>query len=886
MNRNHRPAAEPASSRAWHTHTPESLAEELSTDLHQGLAQDEAARRLTQYGYNRLAEIKTPPAWQILLAQFNNLLIIILIIAAAISGFLLNEWLDAAAIGVILLLNALLGFIQEYRAEHALAALKKLAAPKARVVRNGTETVIPAEEVVPGDIVVLTAGDRVAADLRLTEAHMLCVDESSLTGESLPAEKNCRLLESVSLALGDRSNMLYSGTTTTRGRARGIAVATGQQTEMGRIVELVAAEKEKTPLQQELHSLGVRIAYICLGVCLIVLVCGLLRGHPWEIMFLTAISLAVAAIPEGLPAAVTVSLALGVKRMVRKNALVRRLHAVETLGSTTFICSDKTGTITVNRMRVERIVVAVDGRPQLLTISEAPRHAKQLQLLLKAYVLCNDVQKDPAGRYQGDPLEIALLVAAQELGIVPDRLQHDLPRIAEIPFEAERKAMSTIHRLDGQYIVFTKGAPEELFRLSTPAPSPEWTAVNQQLTACGYRTLAFALRQLTELPDPIEPATIETQLTFLGLAALSDPPRTEVKDAIATCHRAGIKVAMVTGDHRLTAETIAREVGLLPATGAPAENGPMLLTGPELEALPDEAFVRIAEGVRVYARVSPLQKVKIVRALKQRGHIVAMTGDGVNDAPALKLANIGVAMGITGTDVSKEAADMVLLDDNFATIVTAVDEGRTIFANLRKFVYFLLSCNLKEVLTVLFASLAGYPIVYPIQILWVNLITDGAPALALGVDPPDPQQMSRPPRNTRESILSLRNLSWLMVQGTILTLGSILAYILLRDVLHHNEAEIRTATFSILALAQLFHAFNFRVGNGRYFSTAALANRRLIWAVLASLFLQGLITFVPVLNTIFGTVPLTPEGLLIVVICSLAPVLIINLINQRRAVAA
>jgi Ca2+-transporting ATPase len=889
----------------WHTLTSEQVCRELATDCRSGLSETEAQARLARLGPNRLTETRPTPAWRLFLAQFEDLLIIILIIAALVSGIILKELLDAAAIGAILLLNALLGFIQEYRAEQALSALKKLVAPQARVIRGGVPAVIPAEGLAPGDLVELAAGDKAPADIRVSEAHVLAADESSLTGESAPVDKRVGALPATASALGDRVNMLYSGTTVTRGRGLGIVVATGDATEMGAVVELVAVKNEKTPLQAELKRLGTRIAFLCIGVSVVVLVSGGLHNHHWQLMLLTAISLAVAAIPEGLPAAVTVSLALGVKRMVAKNALVRRLHAVETLGSTTFICTDKTGTLTVNRMAVERLV----WQERILTVSEAraemtndecrvsnkeDKSSLSLRELVQGFVLCNDARKDPEGRVTGDPLEVGLYAAARELGVNPEALAAELPRQAEIPFDAERKAMSTIHREGDRYHVLVKGAPESVFAMCRPAPTARWTELNQQLTHAGFRTIAFAGKHIAQLPSAPTAENVETDLALFGLVALSDPPRTEVREAIATCRKAGIKVAMVTGDHRLTAEHVAREVGLGETDSGPVKDTrslghlatwplSLIITGPELDALSDAELAARVNDISIYARVSPLQKVKIVRALKDQGHIVAMTGDGVNDAPALRLADIGVAMGIAGTDVAKEASDMVLLDDNFATIVAAVREGRMIFANLRKFVYFLLSCNLKEVLSVLFASLVGYPIVLPIQLLWVNLITDGAPALALGVDPADEGMMSRPPRDARESILSAPNLLRLVVQGAILTLGSITAYVVLSSVLHRSDAEVRTAAFAILCLSQLFHAFNFRVGNRFFFSRGWLANRYLVGAVALSIALQAAITYQPALNRLFGTVPLPAVTLEIVLACSLIPVLVINLVNLLGA---
>jgi Ca2+-transporting ATPase len=876
-----RPATKRPDARLWHTLTPEQVCRELITDCRSGLSETEARARLARLGPNRLTETKPTPAWRIFLSQFQDLLILILIVAALVSGIVLKELLDAAAIGVILLLNALLGFIQEYRAEQALAALKKLVAPQARVIRGGVSAVIPAEGLVPGDLVELAAGDKVPADIRLSEVHVLAADESSLTGESAPVDKRVGILPASASALGDRVNMLYSGTTVTRGRGLGMVVATGDATEMGAVVELVAVVKEKTPLQTELKRLGARIGLLCLGASAVVLVSGGLHNHHWELMFLTAISLAVAAIPEGLPAAVTVSLALGVKRMVAKNALVRRLHAVETLGSTTFICTDKTGTLTVNRMTVERLV----WQEQVLTMDDARKRADELRELVQGFVLCSDVRKDPAGRVTGDPLEVGLYAAARELGVNPEALATELPRQAEVPFDAERKAMSTIHRERNGYHVLVKGAPEMVFAMCRPGPTARWTELNHELTGAGFRTIAFAWKQLAQLPPVLTAENVETDLTLLGLVALSDPPRAEVREAIATCRKAGIRVAMVTGDHRLTAENVAREVGLVEMTNDECgvtnekDKSSLVITGPELDAMPDDELAARVNDVSIYARVSPLQKVKIVRALKDQGHIVAMTGDGVNDAPALRLADIGVAMGIAGTDVAKEASDMVLLDDNFATIVTAVREGRKIFANLRKFIYFLLSCNISEVFTMLFASLTGLPILLPIQLLWVNLITDGAPALALGVDPEGEALMARPPRDARESILSGRYLLRILWQGMLLTMGTVAAYLIFRRKLAAAPDELRTIVFSVLVLSQLFHAFNFRVGRRFLFSGSLFRNRYLVGTFLLSIALQAAAIYLPILKPVFDAVPLPLPVLGMVVVCAFVPVLLINLLN-------
>lgn len=840
-----------------------------------GLETTAAEQRLAEYGPNSITEAKVVSPLKLFLAQFDDLLIIILIIAALISGVILRELVDTIAITVILLLNAILGFIQEYRAEHALAALKKMLAPVAKVLRQGFEHELPAAKLVPGDIIVINTGDRIPADCRIVESKLLAIDESSLTGESVPVEKHTGPLTKADLPLGDRTNMCYTGTMVTRGRGKAVVIGTGMNTEMGRIVEMLEQPKEKTPLQNELKKMGARIAYICLGISLVVLIAGVLKHHSWVEMFLIAISLAVAAIPEGLPAAVTVALSLGVKRMAEKNAIVRRLHAVETLGSTSFICSDKTGTLTMNQMRVEKIAV----NNKVYNLSEALHTHSHFHDLFLSATLCNDTKRDINGKMMGDPTEIGLIVAAQEFGISPDKALAELPRVAEIPFESERKAMSTIHQDHKGFRVFVKGAPEVVLPLCPQTSTADWHQINDNLTKDGFRTLAFAFKHLAALPSDMKVEEIEKDLTFLGIIGMSDPPRDEVIRAVDTCKEAGIRVAMITGDHKLTAENIGKRIGLLTEGKA--------LTGPELERMSDETLAKEVEKINVYARVSPLQKVKIVKALKQRNHIVAMTGDGVNDAPALKLADIGVAMGISGTDVAKEASDMVLADDNFATIVTATKEGRTIFENLKKFVLYLVSCNISEVLTILFAMLANLPVLYPIQILWTNLITDGLPALALGVDPAEADLMTRSPRKPNQGILSGRNLVLVFLQGLVLTLGTITTLLFSRYVLKVDDAQERTIVFTTLVLLQLFHSFNFRVGRNFYFSKSLFANKYLIGSFLLSVLLQTSIIFVRPLNSIFKTVPLNinllEELLIIIIITVLATNTIHRLFTSRTA---
>jgi P-type Ca2+ transporter type 2C len=840
----------------YHTLPVTEIYQHFAVDPEKGLDKNTADQRLATYGPNTITEAKVVSPMKLFFRQFDDLLIIILIIAALISGVILKELVDTAAIVVILLLNAVLGFIQEYRAEHALAALKKMLAPITKVLRQGFEQELPAEKLVPGDIVIINTGDRIPADCRIVESKLLAIDESSLTGESIPVDKQTEPLPEADLSLGDCTNMCYTGTMVTRGRGKAVVIGTGMNTEMGRIVELLEQPKEKTPLQNELKKMGTRIAYICLGISIVVLISGVLKQHSWIEMFLIAISLAVAAIPEGLPAAVTVALSLGVKRMAEKNAIVRRLHAVETLGSTSFIGSDKTGTLTMNQMRVERI--AVDNK--VYNLAEALQSHSHFHELFLSATLCNDTKKTIDGKMMGDPTEIGLIVAAQEFGIALDKAMLQYPRIAEIPFDSERKAMSTIHQDHRGFHIFVKGAPEVILPMCLNISISDWQTINNNLTKDGFRTLAFATKTVQQITTEIKAEAIEKELNFLGLIGMSDPPRDEVKQAVETSKQAGIKVAMITGDHKLTAENIGRRIGLL-ADGK-------VVTGPELERMSSDSLASEIDHIQVYARVSPIQKVKIVRALKQQNHIVAMTGDGVNDAPALKLADIGVAMGITGTDVAKEASDMVLADDNFATIVNAVKEGRVIFENLKKFALYLVSCNISEVLTILFAMLANLPVLYPIQILWTNLITDGLPALALGVDPAEPDLMLRPPRNPNESILSGKNLLFVFLQGLILALSTIITMLFSRFGLKVDDAQVRTIVFTALVSLQLFHAFNFRVGKNFYFSHSLFANKYLIGSFLLSVLLQTVIIFVRPFNSIFNTVPLNINllGVLLIII--------------------
>ena len=913
-----------------HQEPPEAVVSALGSDIASGLSRAEAQRRLEQYGPNRLKSAPDTPWWQRLLEQFQSFLVIILLVATVIS---MAEWLlqdpretalpyEAIVILAIVVLNALLGFFQEARAERSVRALMALAAPEATVVRDGERQRIPADEIVPGDIVLVEAGDRIPADARVVEEANLHTDEAPLTGESMPVPKDTRALDA-DLGIGDRRNMLYSSTVATYGRGRAVVVATGMGTEVGRIAGLLeTAKKDPTPLQQELDRTGKRLSIIMLGICAVVFATGLLSSTVWNLntilgLFLFAVALAVAAIPEALPAIVTVGLSLGVRRMAAANAIVRKLPAVETLGAATVICSDKTGTLTRNEMTVRAIFAdgamievggsgyvpegefTVDGRP----LAKASGTHNVVLQTLRAAALANDaalVNSEGRWKVQGDPTEGALIVAARKLGVAEVDLAR-FPRIAEIPFTSERKRHTTVH-LDGENLgelhVFVKGAPEillakcrRLWEDGKVVPLGEdrhadISRRNDSLAAQALRTLAIATRtaRAGDLHvDPqaaanrtarIEPPeSIEDDLVLLGLVGMIDPPRAEAKAAVATAKRAHIRSVMITGDHPATAQAIARELDIF-------EPGARLVTGTELRTMSDADLDAIVEEVRVFARVDPEHKLRIVGALQRKGHIVAMTGDGINDAPALKTANIGVAMGITGTDVSKEAADMVLTDDNFASIVKAIEEGRGIYDNIRKYLNYLLSSNAGELLTmfagVMFAGVLGLTSAEPglflpllaAQLLWINLVTDGPPALALGIDPKDPDVMQREPRQRGTGVLTsedwwrLAGTGAVMMVGTLAVLdayypgGLLTLFATGTGPNIADETHARTMAFTTLMMFQLFNVFSCR-STWRSALSGFFENRWLIGAVALSLFTHVLVIYVPVLQTAFHTVALT-----------------------------
>ena len=855
----------------------------------EGLTPEDAAERLARYGPNELQAAAHISPWKILLEQFNNVLIIILLIAVALSAFL-GEGVDAVAIAVIVLFAVVLGFVQEYRAERAIEALREMAAPTAAVLRNGEEEEIPAREVVPGDVIILRAGDKIPADARLVESINLQVEEAALTGESLPIEKHTDPIAASGglLAVGDRKNMVYGGTAVTYGRGRALATATGMGTEFGKIAQMLhTVETGKTPLQENLDKVGHSLARAAFVIVAIIVGMGLFRGQPLMEMVLFGIALAVAVVPEALPAVVTISLAIGVQRMVKRNALVRRLPAVETLGSTTVICSDKTGTLTKDEMTVRKIyslgeMVEVSGagydphggfshNGSSITPSDS------LKLLLRGAALASDahiVHEEVENRWhvKGDPTEGALVVAAAKAGLHKLELDKRFPRIDEIPFTSETKRMTTLHMMDGKTVAFSKGAPEIMVNSCTSQLTADGEIVldargreqildaARQMAGGALRVLAVAARSNVH----IEAA--EQDMTFLGLLGMFDPPRPEAKKAIQTCEEAGIKVVMITGDHPLTAQAVAGELGLL-------KKG-CVVTGAELEAMSDEAFEREVEDIEVYARVSPAHKLRVVGALQKKGHIVAMTGDGVNDAPALKKADIGIAMGITGTDVTKEASAMTLTDDNFASIVAAVEEGRGIFGNIKKYLMYLLSSNIGEILLMAGATVLGLPLpLATVQILYINLATDGLPALALSVDPPDSDLMRRAPRDPRLGIFTRPVVILMAIGGIWLAVVNLIMFIWAFNSGRSPE-EARTMTFVSVVLFEFFKAYNFR-SDRRSFFNKPFANRWLNLAILWELALLSVIVYLPALHSAFGTysLPLVDWMIVILLAATVIPVL-------------
>lgn len=891
----------------WHTQEVHEILENLQVEPSQGLSTKEAARRFEMVGANEIIErgIKSPLL--ILAEQFTESMVLVLLAAALVSA-VIGDLKDMIAILAIVFLNAVLGFVQEYRSERAMAALKRMAAPVVKTRREGRIQRIEGRKLVPGDIILLESGDAIPADARVIEATSLRVQEASLTGESVPVDKSIEALESELAPMGDRTNMLFMGTAVTYGRGTAVIVETGMRTELGRIAELLqTVETEQTPLQRRMARLGRNLAFAALGIVIVVFVLGLLRGEDAGEMFLTAVALAVAAVPEGLPAVVTIALALGAQRLLRRGALIRKLPAVETLGSVTVICSDKTGTLTENRMTVRILDVAErtmdlkhtlrDGMPVLGATDRRIQPTSMAQkLLLIGGSLCNDavIEEDESHRGDfitvGDPTEGALLIAAAKHDLLKRDLERSLPRVFEIPFSSERKRMTTVHHLspeDGigtiereiaevfggewvQYLAFTKGAVDGLTALSDRV----WVQgqirpldlvwrqrieeANAGMAQEGLRVLGLALKPMRDPPDEADRDRLEEALVFVGMVGMLDPPRPEVHEAVATSRAAGIRPVMITGDHPLTAQRIAKDLGIA--------GDAQTLTGEQLASIPLETLQEMVEDVPVYARVSPEHKLNIVHALQARGHIVAMTGDGVNDAPALRRSDIGVAMGITGTDVAKEAADMVVLDDNFATIVRAVREGRTIYDNVRKFIKYTLTSNAGEILVMLLAPLLGMPIpLTALQILWINLVTDGLPGLALSLEPPERNVMDRPPHPPQESILGRgmgRQILWVGLLMGLTSLG--VGYWGWAN----NNAAWHTMVFTTLTLSQMGNALAVRSETDSLFKVGILSNKAMLGAVLLTLGLQFLVTYLAPLQSVFGTKALPPLELAISLLAS------------------
>ncbi len=899
------PANQEQPREAWYQLGRDEVLQRLATSREQGLSEQEAAARLEKFGHNRLEEAPPPSILAMLWEQFNNFVIWLLVAAAAVSGFL-GEWLEAGAILAIVVLNAGFGIIQERRAEHALAALRKLAAPDAQVLRGGKRRTVPAGEVVPGDIVFLEAGNYIPADLRLLEAVNLRIEEAALTGESVPVEKTASRLQGEDIPLGDRTNTAFMGTLVSYGRGHGIVVNTGMRTQIGLIAQMLQSVKqEPTPLQRRLDQLGRTLGIAALFICGLVFAIGYFRGHDPLDMFLIAVGLAIAAVPEGLPAVVTISLALGMREMITRNALVRRLSSVETLGSATVIGSDKTGTLTQNEMTVTRIWVdgqfievtgsgymprgefLIDGKP--IDLTKYPAACT----VLWVGTLNNDSMLEPTGstetqktfRVVGDPTEGALLVAAAKADPDYTRLHQSYPRQQEIPFDSDRKRMTTLHEVVDPsdtdlspfsaddpkrkwHAIAVKGAPDIVLDLCnqylkmdnthaplTPDVRQRILQANELMAQDALRVIGTAYRLIEEHPKEMTAEHVEKDLVFVGLQGMIDPPRKEIIDSLAKARRAGIRTVMITGDYPQTAQAIARQIGLSP------DGEYKVISGPELNKMSDEELQQQIPHTSIFARVSPEHKVRIVKALRSHGNVVAMTGDGVNDAPALKQADIGVAMGITGTDVAKETADMVLTDDNYASIVSAVEQGRIIYSNIRKFVFYLLSCNLAEIAIIFIATALGLPSpLNVIQLLWLNLITDGAPALALGTEKGDPDVMHQPPRPPQEPIINRKMQIEIAVQTVAIT-ASVLGAYWLGLTIHPEPGAVfnttaATMAFVTLSFSELFRAFTARSERYPILRIGVFSNRNMTIAVLVSSLLVLAVIYMPFMNEIFDTIPL------------------------------
>ncbi len=835
-----------------HNTPQEDLLKELRTSLEAGLSSQEAQQRLGQYGENKLAEKKKKTNLQRFLEQFKDAMIIILLLAAAVSfvvacfGHDPMEFFEPLLILLIVVLNAVLGMVQEAKAEKALDALKSMSAPHARVLRDGKEQVIDAAQLVPGDVIRLEAGDFIPADARLLKSVSLKSEESALTGESVPSEKDAAALVEEKAPLGDRSNMVFSGCSVTYGTATAVVTGTGMNTEMGKIAGLLEGEEEgQTPLQQKLAQLGKYLGFVALAACAVIFVVGLINGINVLEIFMTAVSLAVSAIPEGLPAIVTIVLAIGVQRMVKKNALIRRLPAVETLGSASVICSDKTGTLTQNRMTLVKLWV--NGEPELETVSAS--NTPTARELLRYGALCCDgsvvYKEDGTEQHIGDPTETSILVAAHKNGMEQDELNRQYPRLAELPFDSDRKLMTSVNQIDGKIVAIVKGAFDMMAARCVSGDLEAAKEKNDEMSRGALRVLAVGYKFLEKAPEDPTSEELENGLTLLGLVGMIDPPRPEAKAAVATCRQAGIKPVMITGDHVVTASAIAKELGIL-------EEGDKAITGAQLDAMTEEQLDQEVEHISVYARVSPENKIRIVKAWQRKGQVVSMTGDGVNDAPALKAADIGCAMGITGTDVAKGAADMTLTDDNFATIVDAVREGRGIYANIKKVVGFLLGTNIGEVLTVFFAMILWHKTpLLSMQLLWINLVTDSLPAISLGMEAVEADVMDHKPKPKSEGIFAHGLGIQVVLQGCMFALLTLAAFVLGQRFGGSLEAG-QTMAFMVLALTQIVQSFNMR-SQRSLFAIGPFSNKKLNGAALLSLALVCLVLFTPV-RVAFGLV--------------------------------
>lgn len=826
----------------WHL-IPISEIAQLLNSTPSGIDHDTASQLLVQHGKNEIEDKKKKTILQMLFHQFFDFMILILIIAAIISG-ILGDLTDTIIIIAIIIINAVVGLIQEYRAEKAMEALKKMIANNARVLRQGKMMDIPVYNIVPGDVVALEVGNSIPADVRFFETHQLGVDESSLTGESNNVYKHSDILPETEYSIGDLTNMGFKGTFITTGRALAYVVATGMNTELGRIAKMIQSEEVTTPLQKRLTAFGKRLSVVILVICAIVFLMGWLRGESALTMLITAISLAVAAIPEALPAMITIALAFGAKRLVKSNALIRKLPAVETLGSITHICTDKTGTLTLNKMTVEEVYETSEKQHQLNYSDESA--------LLQAMALSNDVSKDKNGNWLGSSTEIALVKFASSKNLEKKHLEEKYPRIAELPFDSNRKVMTTLHQLDDGILVITKGAVDILLNKLANQSQTKISEIEKkanEMAERGFRVLGYAIRILPYLPEELNTDEIESNLTLIGFAGMIDPPRAEAKQAVSECKKAGIIPIMITGDHKLTAKAIAEKLGII------TSKADLVVTGTELAKLSHKEFTQIVDHVRVYARVNPEQKLRIITALQAKNHFVAMTGDGVNDAPALKNADIGIAMGINGTEVSKEAAHMILLDDNFATIVVAVKHGRKIFDNILKFIKYIMTGNSGEIWAILLAPLFGLPIpLLAIHILWINLVTDGLPGLTLASEPAEADIMQRLPRNPKKNIFAggmAIHILWVGVLMGVVTLG-IQAW-----AIHNQGAHWQTMAFTVLCFSQLGHVLAIRSDWQSFFKIGLFSNKPMLVALSITVALQLLIIYLPFCNEIFKTSPLT-----------------------------